>query len=163
MDESERGFAKVWRSQTLGVRSASAPRCCLDWMRSNCKTLLQIVREAKRVLILSDCEGFERFLFPSEAGAELVRHEVVQMSNNRHFQHQRRRELRPSSRPLSASRQNRAQHRLVSAPVDHCIMPCQGGHPSFCSFSSRALASNSPCWHDPIWLAMTDFTMQTSA
>lgn len=39
--------------------------------------LLDIVRSARRALILSDCEGYERQLFPAGHGEALARHDVA--------------------------------------------------------------------------------------
>jgi trans-aconitate methyltransferase len=39
--------------------------------------LVDVVRDARRALVLSDCEGYERQLFPQGSGTALARHDVA--------------------------------------------------------------------------------------
>jgi hypothetical protein len=66
------------RQATLAMaqRNGVADRVVVRGFCSD-RDLIDIVRAARRALILSDCEGYERLLFPAGAGEALARHDVA--------------------------------------------------------------------------------------
>lgn len=63
-------------TMAMAARNGVADRVSVRGFCSD-RDLVEIVTSARRALILSDCEGYERQLFPAGSGEALARHDVA--------------------------------------------------------------------------------------